>query len=692
LRHDEILIVHLTLAEWRGMCSISSRLLLYFCVLCGVSWCVPAQADIVLAAKRIAVAGMDLQDVQARLAQGPQAGTLQLILHAGRADIPALGWRHVGVTLDGTLQRDAQMRWLFDGDSKVSGAPGRALDHATVALVMDADSNTLQIGLGQDKTQVDAALPLDQTTHAQISLKQLPVAWLQGLLGTAWSGHVTGGRLDAELALDVRDGGIQTSGDFTLADLGFDTPAGTLAGQGLDGRGRLELDTTGDPARIDFDGSLRHGELLLGTIFARLPDHPVQLGIGADAGHGTFALDRLRIVDPDALQLDGNLAFDARGRLQKLHLDRFHASFPAAYQRYGQAWLNTLGLPNLKVGGQLDGRLDLQADGLRSFAFHTDRLDLADGAGRLAVDNLRGGLDWAAQGERPATTLAWDGLGVYRIANGAATSRWQSRGGALALQQPMAVPVLGGQLHVNALDWRPAAAKGQRLSTSLVLTGVDMGDFSKAVGWPQFPGTLGGAIPSLRWADDRIVLDGGLALNVFGGFVDITQMTLQQPFGTSPVLTGDVSLSQLDLGALTGVFDFGSITGRMDGRVDDLRLVDWTPVAFKASLLAGGGGRISQRAVNNLTTVGGGGIAGGLQGAVLKLFKNFSYKRIGLNCTLQADVCRMGGLDSRPDGYTIVEGSGLPHLEVIGHQTQVDWPTLVRRLKAAVEGSAPEIR
>lgn len=658
-----------------------------------MSWAVPARADIVLAARRITVNGVDLQNVQARIAPGIPAGTLQLTLRAGKADIPALGWRRVGLDLDGTLQRDLHMRWMFEGSTKVAGAPGRALDHALVALVMDTTSNTLQIDLEQGKAQVEAALPLDQTTHAQISLKQLPAAWLQGLLGSVWSGHVTGGRLDAELALDVRGQGIQSSGDFTLAGIGFDTPTGTLAGQGLAGRGRLGIDTTGKAARIDFDGNLHGGQLLLGPIFAKLPSaHPVQLGLTAEAGHGAFALSRLRINDPGAMQLDGSLAFDARGNLQKLRLNRFHAVFPVAYQRYGQAWLNTFGLQNLQIDGQVDAHLDLQPDGLHSFAFRTDGLDMADGAGRLGVGNLRGGLDWSAQGERAATTLAWDNLKVYHLVNGAAVSHWQSRGGSLALQQPLTMSLLGGQLRVGSLDWRPAAAKGQRLSTSLAMTGVSMAAFSKAMGWPQFPGTLGGAIPSLHWVDDRIELDGGLSVAVFGGFVDITRMTLQQPFGINPVLTGDVSLKQLDLAELTSVFDFGSITGRMDGHVNDLRLVDWTPVAFKASLLAGGGGRISQRAVNNLTTVGGGGVAGGLQGAVLKLFKNFSYKRIGLNCTLQANICQMGGLDSSPDGYTIVEGSGLPHLEVIGHQARVDWPTLVRRLKAAVEGSGPEIR
>ena len=301
-------------------------------------------------------------------------------------------------------------------------------------------------------------------------------------------------------------------------------------------------------------------------------------------------------------------------------------------------------------------------------------------------------MDWALHGSRPATTLGWRSAQVYRLMHGAAQTSWQSRDGSLGLQKPVDIPLLNGRLRVADLDWRPAAAKGRRLTTSLALTGVDMGAFSRAVGWPEFPGTLGGAIPALRWVDDRIELEGGLSMNIFDGFVDVTRMSLQDPFGNSPVLAGDITLRQLDLGAMTSVFDIGSITGRMDGTIQNLRLVNWNPVAFDARLLAGSGGRISQRAVNSIVSVGGGGIAAGLQGAMLRLFKNFSYKRIGLNCVLQGSVCRMSGLDSDGDGYTIVEGSGLPRLQVVGHQTQVDWPTLVRRIKAATESGGPEVR
>ncbi len=669
----------------------SSHLLLCCCLLLGLIPAMPAHADVHLKASAISMKGVKLQAVTLDISD-QAAGGIQLKMQAGQVAVASLGWRRVGLNLDGTVQRDPELRWIFDGTLRVTGAPGGALNKSHVRFEVSHEANTLLLDLQQSKAEAHIAMPLDQTSHAQVTLQKFPLAWLQGLLSNVWSGRLSAGRVDAELAVDVRDDGLQSSGQFTLGGASFDTPAGTLAGQALSGSGRFSVDTTDGPARIDLDSNLRGGELLLGSIYAKLPKHSVRLSLHASVQRGAVELSRLRINDPDALQVNGTLAFDAKGNLKKLKLDHFNANFPAAYQRYGQAWLSTLGLPKLSIDGQLSGSVDLQGGEPRSFAFTTSGLDFSNADGRLAASGLRGGLDWSAQGDRPATTLSWQSLQFYRVANGAAQSRWQSSGGMLSLLQPINIPVLKGQWHIAKFDWRPAAQKGQRLATSMAISHIDMAALSHAMGWPAFPGTLGGAIPSLRWVDNRFELQGGLTANVFGGFLDITQLSLEQPFGPAPALTADIHLNQLNLGAITSVFDFGSISGRLDGSIDNLRLVNWSPVAFKASLLANSGGRISQRAVNNLTAVGGGGIAAGLQGVVLKLFKTFSYSRIGLSCTLKGSVCQMGGLDSGNGGYTIVEGNGLPRLQVIGHQTQVDWPTLVRRLEATVHGTAPQVR
>lgn len=669
----------------------SSHLLLGLLLLLGLGWAMPGHADVTVAMRQFSAPGVRLQTVAARLSAAPDGGVL-VQLQAAQAEVAALGWQRVGVRLDGRLYRDARARWVFDGRARLADAPGGALTDAQVNGLVSASADTVQVTLQQGKASGSAWLPLDQPSHAQISLRHWPVAWLQGLVAKVWGGRLGAGQVTADLAIDVRDKRVQSSGQFALDGVGFDTPNGKLAAGTLNGDGRFSFEQNPDGSRLTVQGGLNGGELLVGDMYAKLPFHPLQLDVAARIRRGALDVERLRVNDADALQLDGSFATDAKGNLQRLRISRLHASFPAAYERYGRTWLATLGVRNAHITGHLSGQLDWAADGLRAFAFNTDGLDVVDAGGKFGVTGLRGGLDWAAKGERPATRLAWHSLRAYRLEAGAAQSQWQTYTGSLELTSPFVIPLYKGQLRVARIDYRPTASETQRLATSLAVTGVDMASLSHALGWPVFSGTLGGAIPSLRWQGDRLDLAGGLSINVFGGFIDMTAVSLQQPFGDSPVLAANVQLSQLDLGALTGVFDFGSITGRLDGNIDDLRLVGWSPVAFKASLLAAGGGRISQRAVNNLTVVGGGGVAAGLQGAVLKLFKTFSYKRIGLNCTLHGAVCDMSGLKDEDGGYTIVEGSGLPRLEVIGYQTRVDWPTLVHRLRDAVKGNAPVVR
>ncbi|WP_072320695.1 hypothetical protein [Luteibacter sp. UNCMF366Tsu5.1] len=656
-----------------------------------MAWAGAACAGLSVEADTLSVPGLEMGGMQADIDTAADAKGLSVKLSAERADVPALGWRKVGLGLDGALGRDELGRWVFDGVVRLRGAPGGALGRADVHIVADAAANTLEVSLKQDKAVAQVALPMDQTTHAQITLKGLPAGWLQGLLSTVWSGRTTAGKVDADLALDVLDGGVQAAGQFALDGVGFDSPGNTLAGQGVSGGGRIGFDNQGETSVIDLDATLRGGDLTLAALRARLPAHPVQLSLSARSTKAGMTVRRLRLTDPDALQLEGELGFAPGGSLSHLRLDRFNARFPAAYERYGTGLVSG-GAGQLRARGEIAGQIAWETGALKAFSFQTGGLDLALGDGSLGVDGLHGALDWSATENRPSTRLGWRALQVYRIPNGAAEGAWRSTGGTLSLEKPLAIPVLDGQFRVLGLSLRPGAASGERLQTSLALTQIDMAAFCRALGWPEFHGKLGGAVPSLRYVDDRVELAGGLSINAFDGFIDITGLSLAQPFGDAPVLTGNIALRKLDLGLLTSVFDFGNITGRMDGSIDDLRLVGWAPAAFKANLVAGEGGRISQKAVNNLTSVGGGGIAGGLQGTVLKLFKTFGYRRIGLSCALKGDVCSMGGLGPTKDGYTIVEGSGLPRLTVVGHQREVDWPTLVRRLKAATEGDGPVVR
>ncbi|WP_240669067.1 DUF748 domain-containing protein [Dyella sp. M7H15-1] len=633
---------------------------------------------------------MSLQDVQARFVPGSNPHTVAVSLHASKADVPAFGWKHVGLTLSGNLHRDVQMRWIFDGTVQLTGAPGGALGNATVNLMVDASANTLSVNADQGGTHIGTAFPLDQTTHAQVHLKNLPAGWLQGILATVWPGHITGGKLDAELALDVRDEGYQSSGDVTVSDLKYLTPAGSPSGVGVAGHARFALDATRRPTQLSLNGALHGGMLQFGPVFAKLPAHDVVIDLGADMEKGGLSVSHMHLDDADALQLDGALAIDAKGNLQKVRLDHFQARFPAAYDRYGQPWLDSAVAPNLHIAGQVDGHIDYARESWRSFAFHSDGLDLADSGGQLQATGLRGDLDWSADDERSVTHLGWNQLKMRQFAIGAGQSHWRSRNGMLSLQSPLEIPILKGQVHVTALEWRPAAPKAERWNLTANLSGVDMPTLNQSVGWTPFAGTLDGSISSIQWVDGHYALQGELTINAFDGTAVIRHLSVQQPFDSSPVLAGDISLYQLDLAPLADTFNFGAMTGRLDGSIDGLQLAGGNPVTFKASLLAQNGGRISLRAANNLSVVTGGAPASGFQGAVMKLFKTLSYKRMGIHGSLQNGVCTFGGLNGDNTGYTIVEGTGLPYLHVVGEQTRIEWPVFLRRLKAASQGSVAE--
>jgi hypothetical protein len=72
----------------------------------------------------------------------------------------------------------------------------------------------------------------------------------------------------------------------------------------------------------------------------------------------------------------------------------------------------------------------------------------------------------------------------------------------------------------------------------------------------------------------------------------------------------------------------------------------------------------------------------------MKMFSNFSYKRLGLGCKLQNYTCEVRGLDDDESSVLIMEGAGVPKIMIRAFNRQMDWPSLVSGLTAASEGES----
>ncbi len=670
--------------------NLRSSLALLFVLLL---YALPAAAATRLHADTLALPGMAMQDVTLQMAPAGD-GTVTVSLDAGRLDLAVLGWHGVVVTCAGGLQRQGQGRWVFRGDLAARGTLGGAMRQAEVVLVVDKRQNTLNINIDDRGHKLQVAMPLDDMRHVQARLTRLPVDWLQGVLAGAWAdGELGKGFVSATMSADVQDDGIRSAGQYKIDQLAFDSRDGRMAGAHLDSSGRWHLHRAEDTLHLDISGHVDGGELLLGPLYANLPEQPARVAVTADVGPGGVRIDRLEFDDGRNLRLDAQLAFDAGGQLSRIRLEHMRAVFPGAQDHYLKTLLVTAGFDDLAVEGLVTATGLWDAGHFKHAEVMVDNINIADPSGRIGSNALGGTMHWSATGNAADSSLAWQGLDLLGLQLGAARTHWQSRDGTLALARAARIPMLGGQVFINQLAWSPEARKhADKLEASLAYSGIDLAALSRSFGWPAFQGTLGGAIPGLHYDGQTLSLDGGVSVNVFDGFVDVTEMKLKHPFGVAPVLTATVNFRDLDLEPMTKVFGFGSITGRLHGHVHGLRMVSWRPVAFAARLLADDGGRISQKAVNSISSLGGGAMAQGLKSTVLRVFDSFGYDRIGLSCVLHDGICDMHGLgEADGGGYNIVEGSGLPHIAVIGHQHKVDWPTLVARLKAATAGGEIKI-
>lgn len=660
-----------------------------------LAWPSPGQSRVLEARiERVDSPAAVLHRVNVRLEWPARAPHGLLRVAAARIAAPELGYAFTDVTWECPLRRPADPRrgWRCDGELRSGAGP-------VTRLAVDLGPAGVDAELVHREGRISLAYPSATAGEVRIDLARVPLAWAQALVAQAWeSGRLGVGTLDGVVRVDsTAPAGVGVDAELTLEGGAFETADASAAGEGLDARLRVGMRQPGGRSLVMVEGALGGGALLFGHAFIDLPEEPVPIRVDAVRAEPAagWRLPRISWRDGPTLVATGSAAFAPDGRPGELDLELVSDDVTQLPARYLSGWLALAGLSELRMRGGLDARVAVRHGEIRDGRLRLRELDLLGHGERFMFDGLDGEVSLASQAAVDSG-LGWRGGAVGGLRFGPARLPLRSRRGELRLRDPVEVDLFGGHLRLDALSLRlPAAGQGLQVDFAMAVEAVEVEQLARAYGWPAFGGTLSGTIPAARYADERLVLDGGLSMQVFDGRVDVGSLSMDRPFGVAPTLSADLALHELDLYAITGVFDFGDISGRLSGSIHGLRLVDWKLSSFDAELgtvpRAGVRQRISQRAVQNISSVGSGGFIGGLQGQLIGFFDDFGYARIGISCRLWNEVCRMGGLRSAGNAFTIVEGAGIPHLRVVGHNRNVDWPTLVERIGAAIGGDVAPV-
>ncbi|MDX1433960.1 MAG: hypothetical protein R3286_16075, partial [Gammaproteobacteria bacterium] len=508
-----------------------------------------------------------------------------------------------------------------------------------------------------------------------------------------------GGSVDAALALDGDTGGRRVEIEVEARGVGFSDSAGLHAAENLGGRLRAGLVRSGAGWDGRVELTLDAGGTYLDPVFLDLGSAPLSVQAAGRRAGDALEVSAFELTHAGIARLHGSLGATSRDGsavLAALEAELVPAAAAPLYRTYLQPFLFGGALGALDVSGAASARLRWRRSSGAELEVGLDGLDVVDQAGRFAWRGLDGRIAWHESGASAPVSLDWTAASLYRLELGAGRIVGATAGRDFYLEQPVTIPTLDGVVEIHALDVRGLGADALTWEFRGGVRELAMARLTAALGWPTFGGTVSGRTPRVRFADGVVNVDGELAVRVFDGEVSIRDLSVRDPLGLAPVLRADVDVEDVSLHALTGAFAFGNIRGRLSGHVHGLVLQDWRPSAFDASFATpeddDSPHRISQRAVRNLTRLGGAGAV--LSSTVLGLFEEFSYRRLGLACRLSGGVCEMRGVaEAEGGGYVIVEGGGLPpRIDVIGHHRRVDWDVLIARLKSAVDAPAPVVR
>ena len=521
---------------------------------------------------------------------------------------------------------------------------------------------------------------------------------------------LAGWRYTARLDLDAQLAGqgstmLGATWQASVAGLSFADASGSYAGEGLAGRFDGKLSRALDHWQVAGELALNSGELLTPVCYLNPADHPLRLESQwvLDDSLQTLKIQDARLRQQDLLDLDlqAELQLAAAQPVQRLRLRLQPFQVADVYRELLQPVLEGTAWGRFELAGRAELSLNLKGESASlDVALHDFHLDDAKTGGaprRIGLYAVNGHLYWNRGGEMRPSWLQWQaGHVLERIDIGPARIDFQTAAERFKLVKPIRVPVLDGFLQVDRLDIEALGEVDQKLQFDGLLEPISMGSLSEALGWMPLSGKLSGMIPGLTYKKGLVSLEGILLVRMFDGDILIKHLRLQDLFGVYPQLNADIEMKHLDLETLTGTFSFGKITGRLDGHVHDLSLEAWRPVAFDALFYTPQDDksrhRISQQAVDNISNLGGAGLSGSVTRAFLGMFEEFRYSRLGIGCRLQGGVCDMVGVGAAKQGYYLMEGSGIPRIDIIGYNRTADWNRLVEQLIQSTKSGAPVIQ
>lgn len=395
--------------------------------------------------------------------------------------------------------------------------------------------------------------------------------------------------------------------------------------------------------------------------------------------------------DVVSLVFDGSLIFGENINWGSLHLKIASKNIARMYKTYIQPVIFGTTVDSLEIEGEIDVALVGKSNEITDLKISLTDTFVDDASDRFAMYGLNGDFVLTSGAETQASSIVWQGAGVYGISFGSGRIDWGSSNRNVWIAAWDDVSVFDGALRFDELSVSDFGTRDASVAISGSLAPVTMQEVMASFGLPPLAGKVSATLPRVSFKKNQLVIDGNIEINLFEGLITAQSLKIKDLFSSVPRLSTTIDVEGIDLATLTSTFSFGNIAGTLDGHVKELILEDWRPRSFKAFFATRKDDtvrhRISRQAVDNLGRIGA--QTSVLSSGWLRFIPDYSYGELGLGCDLSDGYCSMYGVEEADDGgfYVLTRGGILPPwINIKGQGRRISWQTLVEGVKQISTG------
>ncbi len=524
---------------------------------------------------------------------------------------------------------------------------------------------------------------LDSTTKNKLKIKfqKLKISYLANFINqfAYIDDNMPEGLFSADFDIDFKDL-INIHASYEIKQLSWEAQSGDYVLDSTSHNGSIELVQSTTGMYLNVVNHLSKGEGLVKDMYVLFDRNPITTDTKINFDNQLQPIS-LAVIINSTPEIEIKIAMDdwyedtVNIQYAVKDLTLLNKGFLASY-------FEIIGINNLNLSGASHGKISVVNGKIIAANLVLKNIDMEMQSKKIQMQKINAQLNWSSIGKIQISKVSWSKLLLAGMPIKQSELSFSSVGQQLTLQKNIELPIFDGSIVIHELSLQELFKPQINIDFNGQVKPISIALITKKMGWPNMNGTISGNIPAMKKVGRSIAFDGSLDLNIFDGKMQINNLSTERLFGIAPVIAADIQFQQLNLQQITSTFDFGAISGLIDGKVDGLRITNWKADRmdgyFHTVKTKGVKQTISQRAIDNISSIGG--IQGALSRSFLRFFDYFKYKEIGIGCKLRNSICEMKGIDSNTNSYKLVEGKGIPSINIIGYRRFIDWEIFLDRL------------